>query len=171
MSFESARRSSQEMKEAQREMLDRAKQAQPAVVLTEANWKALIASQQDQVRTLGQILDGANTLASREELSDWLNQTLNILQREAIERDQAWEQYKQDLTAAASKQTLLLEAAVKETKIQVGNMQEKFSYSLSQEQEQMSSVRRRLFLISLIPSLTLVILEWTLRIWPLIFPG
>ena len=87
MNSESVRKSSKEMKEAQKEMLDRAKQAQPAVVLTDANWKALISSQEDQINVLAQLLDMVYTLADRQDLVDWVNQELEYFQNETTERE------------------------------------------------------------------------------------
>lgn len=171
MNSESARKSSQEMKKVQKEMLERAQQAQPAVVLTDANWKALIASQQNQIKTLGQLLDIAYTHADREELVGWANQMMGILRADALEQRREQGQYKEELTAVLNKQTALLESTVTDTEKQVGSMREKFSSAILQEQTQLRKAQKKLFWISLIPSLTLVILEWTLRIWPLIFPG
>lgn len=150
MSLTSERLSPAEMKERQRQMLDKAGAVLPTVAVMEPNWRAMIDSQRAQVETLSTILDTLPALATREELQDWAAQ------------------YQEALAKEAKKTSHLLSQAVESLEKQAGSMSAEFGKRLSEEREQMESYRKKLFWISMIPSVVLLALELTRRIWPLI---
>ena len=53
----------------------------------------------------------------------------------------------------------------RELEKQAGNLNEKFGKAISQEQERMKNTSKKLFWISMIPSLILVVWELTRHIW------
>ncbi len=171
MNSQSGRLSSAEMKERQKQMLTKAESVQPTVAVMESNWKAMIDSQREQVRTLSMILDTLPELATAEQIVSYMNRQLEILQEEGAQTAAAMEQHRNALAQEAQKASAMLEDTVKDMKLQAGSMKENFGLQLSKEQEQMEFYRKKLFWISLIPSLIMLVSEWVLRIWPQIFPG
>ena len=75
------------------------------------------------------------------------------------------EQYRQTLTLEVKTTTLQLKDLTRELEKQVGRTSEEFGKAILQEQEQMKRTSRKLFWISMIPSLILVVWELTRHIW------
>ena len=171
MNSRSGRLSSAEMKERQKQMLTKAEAVQPTVAVMESNWKATIDSQREQVNTLSAILDILPTLATAEQIAPYLTRQLEMLRQDGMQITAAMEQHRNALAQEARKASAMLEDTVKDMKLQAGSMKENFGLQLSEEREQMESYRKKLFWISLIPSLIMLVSEWVPRIWPQIFPG
>ena len=165
MSLESGRKSATEMRQAQKDMISKAEAVQPTVAVMEPNWNALIASQKAQVKTLGEILEKFDTLTAKDQLEDYMNQQLQILRQDGQASAQAMEQYRQTLTLEVKTTTLQLKDLTRELEKQVGRTSEEFGKAILQEQEQMKRTSRKLFWISLLPSLILTIWELTRHIW------
>ena len=165
MSLESGKKSAAEMRAAQREKISQAEAAIPAVVVTEKNWIALIESQKAQVKTLGEILEKFDTLTTKDQLVNYMNQQLQILRQEGQASTQAMEQYRQTLTLEVKTTTLQLKDLVGELEKQVGKTSGEFGKAILQEQERIRSTSKKLFWISMIPSLILVVWELTRHIW------
>ena len=170
MNSEYGKKSAAEMRAAQREKISQAETAVPAVVVTEKNWIALIESQKAQVKTLGEILEKFDTLTTKDNLVDYMNQQLQILHQDGQASAQAMEQYRQTLTLEVKTTTLQLKDLTRELEKQVGKTSEEFGKVVFQEQERMKRTSKMLFWISMIPSLILLVLEVMPLIWPLIFP-
>ena len=171
MSSEYGKKSAAEMRSAQREKISQAETAAPAVVVTEKNWVALIESQKAQVKTLGEILEKFDTLTTEDALVDYMERQLQILLQNGQASAQAMEQYRQTLTLEAKDTALQMKDLTRELEKQVGKTSGEFGKAISQEQERMRHTSKKLFWISMIPSLILLLSEWMPRIWPLIFPG
>ena len=75
------------------------------------------------------------------------------------------------MMAAAEEQTRQMETAATGMQSQAGKISEQFSKQLSAVTQQQKRYTKKLFWISLIPSLLLLILEWMPLIWQQIFPG
>ncbi len=165
MNSEYGKKSAAEMRAAQREKISQAETATPAVVVTEKNWVALIESQKVQVKTLGEILETLDTLTTEERLVDYLNQQLQILREDGENSRSAMEQYRQTLTQEAKHATSSMRDLMKDMEKQAGKMNEEFGNAISQEQDRMKRTSKKLFWISLIPSLILVAWELTRHIW------
>ena len=161
MSLESGKKSAAEMRAAQRERLSQAETATPAVVVTEKNWAAMIDSQKMQIKTLGEIQEYLDTLTTEKQLLLYMDRQLEILREDGQTSREAMEQYRQTLTREAQNTTASTESAMKSLERQVGNMSEEFGRSILQEQERMKNTSKKLFWISMIPSLILVIWELT----------
>ena len=165
MSLESGKKSAAEMRAAQREMISKAESVQPTVAVMEPNWKAMIESQKAQVNALGGILEQLGTLTTEKQLLLYMDRQLEILQQDGQASREAMEQYRQTLKREAQNTTSTMESAMKSLERQVGKMNEEFGRAISQEQERMKNTSKKLFWISMIPSLILVIWELTRHIW------
>lgn len=165
MSLESGRKSATEMRQAQKDMISKAESVQPTVAVMEPNWNALIASQKAQVKTLGEILEKFDTLSTEERLRAHLEMQLQILRSDGKASVEVMEQYRQTLTLEVKNTTTAMQDLMKDMERQAGNLNEKFGKAISQEQERMKHTSKKLFWISMIPSLILVVWELTRHIW------
>lgn len=165
MSLESGKKSATEMRQAQKDMISKAESVQPTVAVMEPNWNALIASQKAQVKTLGEILEKFDTLSTEERLRAHLEMQLQILRSDGKASMEVMEQYRQAMLQDAKNSISLMRDTMKSLEQEAGNLNEKFGKAISQEQEQMKRTSRKLFWISMIPSLILVIWELTRHIW------
>ena len=165
MSLESGRKSATEMRQVQRDMISKAEAVQPTVAVMEPNWRAMIDSQKAQVDTLGKILEKLGTLTTEERFLAQLEMQLQVLRSDGKASAEAMEQYRQTLMREAQNTTSTMQDTMKSMERQVGKMSEEFGRAISQEQERMKNTSKKLFWISLIPSLILVIWELTRHIW------
>ena len=165
MSLESGRKFATEMRQAQKDMISKAEAVQPTVAVMEPNWNALIASQKAQVKTLGEILEKFDTLTTEERLRAHLEMQLQILRSDGKASVEVMEQYRQTMMQEVKNATSLMQDTVKSLERQAGNLNEKFGKAISQEQERMRHTSKKLFWISMIPSLILVVWELVRHIW------
>ena len=165
MSLESGKKSAEQMRQAQRDMILKAEAVQPTVAVMEANWKAMIDSQKMQVKTLVEIQEHLDTLTTEKQLLVYMDRQLEILRQDGQTSAEAMEQYRQTLMQEARNTTSTMQDTMKSVERQVGKMNEEFGRAISQEQERMKHTSRKLFWISMIPSLILVVWELTRHIW------
>ena len=165
MSLESGRKSATEMRQAQRDMISKAEAVQPTVAVMEPNWRAMIDSQKAQVDTLGKILEQLGTLTTEERFLAQLEMQLQVLRSDGKASAEALEEYRQTLMREAQNTTSTIESMMKSLERQVGKMNEEFGKAILQEQERMKNTSKKLFWISMIPSLILVAWELTRHIW------
>ena len=165
MSLESGKKSAAEMRAAQRDMISKAEAVQPTVAVMEPNWKAMIDSQKAQVDTLGKILEKLGTLTTEERFLAQLEMQLQVLRSDGKASAEAMEQYRQTLMREAQNTTSTMQDTMKSLERQVGKMSEEFGKAILQEQERMKNTSKKLFWISMIPSLILVVWELTRHIW------
>ena len=165
MSLESGKKSAAEMRAAQRDMLTQAENVQRNVTITEQNWNSLINSQKLQVKAMGEILEKLDTLTTEKQLLLYMDRQLEILQEDGQTSREAMEQYRQTMVQEAKNATSSMQDTVKSLERQVGKMNEEFGKAILQEQERMMNTSKKLFWISMIPSLILVGWELTRHIW------
>ena len=165
MSLESGKKSAAEMRAAQRDMISKAEAVQPTVAVMEPNWKAMIESQKAQVKTLGEIQEHLDTLTTEKQLLMYMDRQLEILREDGQASREAMEQYRQTLMREAQNPTSTMQDTMKSLDRQAGKMSEEFGRAILQEQERMKNTSKKLFWISMIPSLILVIWELTRHIW------
>lgn len=165
MSSEYGKKSATEMRQAQKDMISKAESVQPTVAVMEPNWNALIASQKTQVKTLGEILEKFDTLSTEERLRAHLEMQLQILRSDGKASVEVMELYRQTMMQEAKNSSSLIQDTMKSLEQQAGNLNEKFGKAISQEQERIRSTSKKLFWISMIPSLILVVWELTRHIW------
>ena len=148
-----------DLKRIARAGLQEAAKTETCVTLTEKNWQAVLRALEAQERLLEQLTEGQQELPTWEDLQGFL------------EEEKTWMERSEQATAAyqsAMKQTA--EETAEMLSAQAGKLNEKCSSFLSWQERETKRLHRKLFWLSLIPSLTLLLLELTLHIWPLIFP-
>ena len=165
MSLESGKKSAEQMRQEQRDMISKAEAVQPTVAVMEPNWRAMIESQKMQVKTMGEILEKLDTLTTEERMTAYLNMQLQLLKEDGQASREAMEQYRQMLMREAQNTSSTMQDTVKSLERQVGKMSEEFGNAILQEQERMKHTSKKLFWISMIPSLILVVWELTRHIW------
>ena len=165
MSLESGRKSATEMRQSQRDMISKAEAVQPTVAVMEPNWKAMIESQKAQVKTLVEIQEYLDTLTTEKQLLVYMDRQLEILRQDGQTSAETMEQYRQTLMREAQNTTSTMQDMMKSLERQAGKMSEEFGKAISQEQERMKNTSKKLFWISMIPSLILVVWELTRHIW------
>ena len=165
MSSEYGKKSAAEMRQAQKDVILKAEAVQPTVAVMEPNWNALIASQKMQVKTLGEILETLDTLTTEDRLVEYMERQLEILREDGQAGGEAMEQYRQTMMQEAQNTTNAIQDTMKSLERQAGNLNEKFGNAISQEREQMKSTSRKMFWVSIIPSLILVVWELVRHIW------
>ena len=165
MSLESGKKSAEQMRQEQRDMISKAEAVQPTVAVMEPNWRAMIESQKMQVKTMGEILEKLDTLTTEERMTAYLNMQLQLLKEDGQASREAMEQYRQTLMREAQNTTNTMQDTMKSLERQVGKMNEEFGRAILQERERMKNTSKKLFWISMIPSLILVVWELTRHIW------
>ena len=165
MSLESGRKSATEMRQAQKDMISKAEAVQPTVAVMEPNWNALIASQKAQIKTLGEILERFDSLTTEEQMRAHLEMQLQILHSDGKASVEVMEQYRQTMMQEAKNTALVMTELTKDLEKQVGKTSEEFGRAILREQERMKNTSKKLFWISMIPSLILVVWELTRHIW------
>ena len=168
MNSEYGRKSASDMRAAQRDMLSKAEAVQPTVAVMESNWNAMISSQKMQVDTLGDIMEKMETMTTREELVDYMNQQLHTLTEHSNQTIQIMEEYQEAMMHAADSLEKECQLAVKNMEKQAGSVSEKFSQAISEQTTLMKKLTKRCFWIAMIPSLLLLLLELMPYIWRLI---
>lgn len=171
MSSEYGTKSWEDMKAKQRSLMQQAEKVHPCIAVTEPNWAAMIASQKAQIETLTEMQSTLTTLTTKADLVDYMNRQLAILTEHSKETSKVMEQHRAQMMTAAVEQTRQMERAVTGMESQAGKISEQFSKRLSEATQQQKRYTKKLFWISLIPSLLLLIMEWMPLIWQRIFPG
>ena len=169
MSSEYGRKSAADMRAAQKDMLAKAEAVQPTVAVMEPNWRAIIASQREQVDTLGNIMETMDTLTTKEELVEYMNRQLQTLTKHSNQTIQIMEEYQEAMMYSAENVEQKCHQAVTSMEKQAGSVSEKFSKALSDQTVLIKQLTRRCFRIAMIPSLMLLLLELVPRILQLIF--
>ena len=146
-------------------MISKAEAVQPTVAVMEPNWKAMIESQKAQVKTLVEIQEYLDTLTTEKQLLVYMDRQLEILRQDGQTSAETMEQYRQTLMREAQNTTSTMQDTMKSLERQVGKMNEEFGKAILQEQERMKNTSKKLFWISMIPSLILVVWELVRHIW------
>ena len=163
MSSNFERKSLEDLKEQSRRQAQIAAELEPCLTVTEKSWKALIGLQQTQIQFLVDVQEAAARLTTRKELVEYLDQRVQELESCAVKIQSSAQNFQREMEQSAAK-------IAKNLSSQAGRMSEEFSRNLSLREEQMKKFSTVLFLIALIPSAMLVILELISHIFPLILP-
>lgn len=129
------------------------------VTITEQNWKALISELNTQVKVLQDIEERLKMLATRQQLTDTMRSHLEMLINHAQSMKTEISQFNSHLQKPVSEMKSSLESMLTDTEKQVGKMSEQFSQALSQEKQRLRKHTTKLMLISLIPSVILIVWE------------
>lgn len=171
MSSEYGARSLNDLKSKAREQLRTAETAVPCVTVTDANWKALITSQRTQIEWLAQLQATLEMIATKEEV-DRMNDTLiaNLKSYTDLSR-MTTEEFQKAIQCSASAAEHQLVESVKAMERQAGSMRENASNSLSVERERMNRYTKKLFWISMTPSVIILMHYLIPLISSLVSPG
>ena len=159
MSSEYGAKSLEEMKAKQRGLMQQAEKVHPCVAVTEPNWAALIASQKAQIDTLSEIQSALMAVTTKNELKGYMNQQLEILLENGRKAAETLAAYQAQMKAAAAEQMRQVERASTEMQTQAGKISEQFSKQLSTAVDHQKHCTKKLFWISMIPSLILLLSE------------
>ena len=141
------------------ETADRGGYRNPLRVVTEMNWRSLISAQNSQIEILNSIAETLPTLATKEEMTDYMNHQLTVLTEYTKQTKAATEEFQDSMMKAAENMSELIRQTLTETERRVGRVSEEFSSKLSLAEEQMQRHMDKMFWASLIPSAILLILE------------
>ena len=164
MSSPYERKSAAAMRQEQKDMISMAEAVQPTVAVMEPNWRAMIASQKAQVKTLEEILTHLDLLTTTDQLTDYMGQQMEILKQYAEDSIQTMEQYQEAMIISAENVEQKCQQAITSLEKQAGSVSEKFGKAISEQEQLVHKLTRRYLLISMIPSMILLILELILRI-------
>ena len=156
-----AKKSAADMREQQKKNLAQATAVQPTVAVMEHNWQALIASLKMVTETEAQILEQLALLATTEELISLMGKQIEVLEEYQEAAIQAMQDYQKLVSTEAKDAQKLMQAATKAIEARSGEVSEKFSKAICEEQQSMRKWMLRCLLISLIPSVLQVILLLT----------
>ena len=159
MSSEYGMKSKEELKGTARAHMQKAETAVPCTAVMDVNWKALIAAMNTQIDMLSAIQKSLTELATKEELTSYMERQIGILTEYAESSQELTEQFtammEQTVTASTERMNTVTESMCS----QVGKASEQFSQSLYSEQEAVRSFTKRSMLITLIPTAALIIWE------------
>ena len=161
MSSNCGRQSAADMREQQKKNLAQATAVQPTVAVMEHNWQALIASLKMVTEIEAQILEQLALLATTEELVSLMGKQIEVLEEYQETAIQAMQDYQKLVATEAKDAQKLMQAATNAIEARSGEVSEKFSKAISEQQSQMKKWMLRCLLISLIPSVLQVILLLT----------
>ena len=166
------RRSAAELREKQKQMIAQAESVQKTVAVTEPNWQALIASLKMVTETEAQILERLNLLATDTDVQATLQNLYYALEIRFVDLDVLLHEYDNQISGTAQEAEKTITAATQDaqkkiasmatsTEARFGQLSEKFSKAISEEQQSLRKWMLRCLLISLIPSVLQVILLLT----------
>ena len=155
------RRSAADMRERQKQNLAQASAVQPTVAVMEHNWKALITSLNTVVETETQILEQLAPLATKEELISLMGEQIDVLREYQDAAMDVQADYLKMITASAESAQKMMESATNTMQVRSGEVSERFSRAICEEQKSLRKWMIRCLLISLIPSAVQIILLLT----------
>ena len=161
MSSNCGRQSAADMREQQKKNLAQATAVQPTVAVMEHNWQALIAAMKIVTEAEAQILEQLALLATTEELISLMGKQIEVLEEYQEAAIQAMQDYQKLVSTEAKDAQKLMQTATNAIETRSGEVSEKFSKAISEEQQSMRKWMLRCLLISLIPSVLQVILLLT----------
>ena len=166
------RRSAADLREKQKQMIAQAESVQKTVAVTEPNWQALIASLKMVTETVAQILERLNLLATDTDVQATLQNLYYALEIRFVDLDVLLHEYDKQISGTAQEAEKTITAVTQDaqkkiasmttsTEARFGQLSEKFSNAISEEQQNLRKWMLRCLLISLIPSVLQIILLLT----------
>ena len=159
MSLKSGRKSAEELITQAQKQLTAADTVIPCVSVTEMNWRSLISAQNSQTEILKSISETLPTLATKKEMTDYMNRQLAVLTEYTEETKAATEEFQESMMKAEENMSAAIRQTLTETERRVGRVSEDFSSKLSLAEDRMQEHMDKMFWASLIPSAILLILE------------
>ena len=164
MNSNNGRRSAADRRMEQKQTLAQAEAVQKTIAVMEPNWMALISSQKQQVETLAQILERLSLLMTKEDISSLMQEQINTLEEHQESALGVLEDFQKVIKNAAKCAEMRIQASAGEAERISGQVKEEFSRAISEEKTLMKQWSKRSLLITMIPSVLLVILELILHL-------
>lgn len=169
------RKSAADMRAAQKQTLAQAETVQKTVAVMEPNWQALIASLKIVTETEAQILERLNLLATDTDVQATLQNLYYALEIRFVDLDVLLHEYDKQISGTAEEAEKTITAATQDaqkkiasmtnsTEARFGQLSEKFSKAISEEQQSLRTWMRKCLMISALPGLLLIILELILHL-------
>ncbi len=168
MNSEYGRLSSEELKARARQSMQRAAEVKPCVTVTEPNWKGMLDTQKAQIELLSRLMSETKTLTTREELTEYMNEQLNILTENNAQCQAAVTEFQNKMRKSATEFSDSMKTAVSDTEKRVGRISDFYSNNLSMLTDTAEKYLRRIFWITVIPSAITALYYLTLLILRLI---
>ena len=168
MNSEYGRLSSEELKARARQSMQRAAEVKPCVTVTEPNWKGMLDTQKAQIELLSRLMSETKTLTTREELTEYMNEQLNILTENNAQCQAAVTEFQNKMRKSATEFSDSMKTAVSDTEKRVGRISDYYSNNLSMLTDTAEKYLRRIFWITVIPSAITALYYLTLLILRLI---
>ena len=168
MNSEYGRLSSEELKARARQSMQRAAEAKPCVTVTELNWKGMLDTQKVQIELLSRLMSATETLTTKEELVEYMNEQLNILTENNAQCQAAVTEFQNKMRKSAAEFTDSMKTAVSDTEKRVGRISDFYSNNLSMLTDTAEKYLSRIFWITVIPSAITALYYLTLLILRLI---
>lgn len=159
MSSEYGTKSQEELKDTARAHMKKAEMSVPCTAITYVNWKALIAAMNTQIDMLAAIQKSLTALATKEDITSYMDGQITILTEYAESSRELTEQFTEMMERTVAASTERMNTATENMCSQAGKASENFSQSLSSEQETVKAFTKRSILIGLIPTAVLIIWE------------
>ena len=157
MSSEYGTKSQEELKDTARAHMKKAEMSVPCTAITDVNWKALIAAMNTQIDMLAAIQKSLTALATKEDITSYMDGQITILTEYAESSRELTEQFTEMMERTVAASTERMNTATENMCSQAGKASENFSQSLSSEQETVKAFTKRSILIGLIPTAVLII--------------
>ena len=168
MNSEYGRLSSEELKARARQSMQRAAEAKPCVTVTELNWKGMLDTQKVQIELLSRLMSATETLTTKEELVEYMNEQLNILTENNAQCQAAVTEFQNKMRKSAAEFSDSMKTAVSDTEKRVGRISDFYSNNLSMLTDTAEKYLSRIFWITVIPSAITALYYLTLLILRLI---
>ena len=168
MNSEYGRLSSEELKARARQSMQKAAEVKPCVTVTEPNWKGMLDTQKAQIELLSRLMSTTETLTTKEELTEYMNEQLNILTENNAQCQAAVTEFQNRMRKSATEFTDSMKTAVSDTEKRVGRISDYYSNNLSMLTDTAEKYLSRIFWITVIPSAITALYYLTLLILRLI---
>ena len=168
MNSEYGRLSSEELKARARQSMQRAAEVKLCITVTEPNWKGMLDTQKAQIELLSRLMSATETLTTKEELTEYMNEQLNILTENNAQCQAAVTEFQNKMRKSATEFTDSMKTAVSDTEKRVGRISDFYSNNLSMLTDTAEKYLSRIFWITVIPSAITALYYLTLLILRLI---
>ena len=148
--------------------MHRAAEAKPCVTVTEPNWKGMLDTQKAQIELLSRLMSATETLTTKEELTEYMNEQLNILTENNAQCQAAVTEFQNKMRKSATEFTDSMKTVVSDTEKRVGRISDYYSNNLSMLTDTTEKYLSRIFWITVIPSAITALYYLTLLILRLI---
>lgn len=159
MNSEYEKKSLQELKAKARAEIQTAEHTVPCVTVTEQNWSAMIGLQKTQYKMLSDIMERQMMLTTEASLGKMLTQQNQTLARFIQDCTGLTEDYTEQMTQNMMTFSKQMNTVMSDMSSQAGKMKEQFSQALSSEQAAVKTFRKRSILLSMIPTVALILWE------------